>query len=368
MKPAPSSSKSEERIAKTPCHNPVKKTGVRGLITLTLIVIGAMAPAATATNPASAITNDDNSAEKTSVALPGVMISHTPVPVHPFVDSAALQKSKLEIFVSDAGSNVVYIYNQHGKLLGQLTGLSEPQGITSDGKGNLYVADTADNDIKIYAPPYKHAPKVLNDPGQYPTDVSALDDGAFLAVTNIISASGGPGSVTLYKKGHTGPTISSSDFARMYFCAFDAKGNLYVDGEDASGNFVIGEIPHLTTGGKKLKTLSYNATIGFPGGIAVTTGGKIAILDQEADAIYTFNPPVKGSLGSPIATTPLDGASGPATFAFTQSNKDLWTIDAGADSAAVDEFAYPAGGNPVKTVPVNEGELIGIAIVPAAKP
>src|ERR1700733_4245469 len=117
MKPAPSTSKSEERIARTPSHNPVKKTGVRGLLTLTLFMTGLISPAATATNPASA-TNDDNSAEKTSVALPGVMISHTPVPVHPFVDSAALQKSKLEIFVSDAGSNVVYIYNQHGKLLG----------------------------------------------------------------------------------------------------------------------------------------------------------------------------------------------------------------------------------------------------------
>jgi hypothetical protein len=52
------------------------------------------------------------------------------------------------------------------------------------------------------------------------------------------------------------------------------------------------------------------------------------------------------------------------TFAFTQNNKDLWYVDA-YNQDAVGEYAYPAGGNPVKTLPVAGG---GIAIVPAEIP
>ena len=152
----------------------------------------------------------------------------------------------------------------------------------------------------------------------------------------------------------------------MYFCAFDADGNLYVDGENSSGQVVIGEIANATNGGKKFKTLKYTGTtIGFPGGIAVTTHDKIAILDQESSTIYTFNQPVKGSLGNPIATTVLTGSSDPVTFAFTKSNKDLWGADAGNPGIA--EFAYPAGGNPIKSFSEG-GEPIGVALVPAEQP
>jgi hypothetical protein len=106
-------------------------------------------------------------------------------------------------------------------------------------------------------------------------------------------------------------------------------------------------------------------TIGFPGGIQVTTHDKIAILDQESATIYTFNQPVNGSLGSLIATTELTGASDPVTFAFTASNKDLW--GASAATTGVAEFAYPAGGNPVKEF-MEGGEPIGVALVPAEQP
>jgi hypothetical protein len=344
--------------------NLVNKTGiVLALIALTLIATTMMTQAAA--NPTTAISNDDNSAGNTaSVARPGV-VSHGPIAVHTFVDVAALEKSKIEIFVSDAENNVVNIYNTSGKLLGQIAGLSEPQGIAADGKAYLYVVNTADSDIQIYAPPYNKPPKKLGDPGQYPAGVAVTYNGEFVAVSNIISVSGGPGSILIFKNGKAGFKISSSALARVYFIAFDAKGNLYADGENSSGQVVIGEIANATKGGKKFKTLTYNATIGFPGGIQVTTDDKIAIADQESATIYTFNQPDKGSLGSPIATTVLTGSSDPVTFAFTKSNKDLWTADAGL--AGLAEFAYPVGGSPIKSFSEG-GEPIGVALVPAEQP
>ena len=343
----------------------MRKTGiVVALIALALIATTMMTQASA--NPATAITNDDNSARNTaSVARPGV-VSHGPIAVHPFIDVAAMQKSKIEIFVSDAEDNVVNIYNTSGKLLGQIAGLSEPQGIAADGKANLYVVNTADSDVQIYAPPYTNPPTILADPGEYPAGVAVTYNGEFVAVSNIISTSGGPGSILIYKKGKAGFKISNSILARVYFCAFDADGNLYVDGENASGQVVIGEIANATKGGKKIKRLTYDGTtIGFPGGIQVTTHDKIAIMDQDSSTIYTFNQPVKGSLGSPIATTVLTGSSDAVTFAFTASNKDLWGADAATTGVA--EFAYPAGGNPVKSF-TEGGEPIGVALVPAEQP
>ena len=304
-----------------------------------------------------------DSAKTTSLARPDLVLGG-PIAVHPFLDVAAMQASGTKIFVSDALNNAVDIYNTSGKQLGQITGFIEPQGLAADAKGNLYVADTANSRIQIYAPPYTGTPTTLGDPGQYPVDVAVLNNGEYVAVTNIISTSGGPGSVTLYKKGKAVKTISSSSWARVYFNGFDAKGNLYVDGENSAGSTVVGEIAKLTTGGKTLRTLTYNGTIGFPGAVVVTTASKIAIADQVAATIYTYNPPKHGSLGNPIHTTPLTGSGDAAAFAFTKNNKDLWTSDAASVDLA--EFAYPAGGSPLKTFAVTGGG--GIALVPAQVP
>jgi DNA-binding beta-propeller fold protein YncE len=355
------------KISKTLRRNPVKKTAVvPALIALTLLVTTTMTQAAMGTNPTTVITNHDNSGENiTSVKRPGA-VSGGSIYVHPFIDLAAIRESKIEIFVSDAENNVVNIYNTSGKLLGQIVGLSEPQGLASDGKANLYIADTANSRIQIYAPPYNKKPTTLGDPGEYPSGVAVTYNGEFVAVANILSTTGGPGDILIFKKGKAGFKIVSSALARPYFCAFDAKGNLYVDGENSAGQVVIGEIANATKGGKKFETLRYTgAAISFPGGIVATTRDKIAILDQEASTIYTFNQPVKGSLGSPIATTVLTGASDIVTFAFTASNKDLWGADAGTTGVA--EFAYPASGNAIKSFSEG-GEPIGVALVPAEQP
>jgi hypothetical protein len=300
--------------------------------------------------------------QKTTVALPSAP-THEAIAVHAFVDVQGIEEAAVKIFISDAANNVVNIYNPKGKQLAQLTGFSEPQGLATDGKGNLYVADTANSRIQIYAPPYTKAPKSLADSGQYPAGVAVFNNGAVIAVTNIISTSGGAGSVTIYKKGKAGAAISNANFARVYFDGFDAKGNLYIDGSNSGGSVVIGEIAKATTTGKRIAVLTTKNSIVFPGGVAVTTAGKIAIDDQDAASVYTYNAPVKGSLGNPSKTTALTGSTDAVTFAFTSNDKDLWTADAANANSA--EYAYPKGGAAVTTISVTGGEPIGVAITPA---
>jgi NHL repeat len=303
-----------------------------------------------------------DSRKPTSVARPDV-VAPGRITTHAFVDSDGMQAASVKVIVSDAVNNVVNVYNPAGKQLAQLTGFIEPQGLATDAKGNLYVADTVNSRIQVYAAGFKKAPKTLSDPGQYPAGVAVMNNGQFVAVTNIIDVNGGPGSVTLFKKGKAGKAILNSTFARVYFCGFDAKGNLYIDGSDVNGSTVVGRIANLTTGGKTIKVLKTGNTISFPGGVAVTTAGKIAIDDQSGAAIFTYNAPKNGSLGNPVKTTGLTGVSDTVTFAFMANDKDLWTADAGNEASY--EFKYPAGGSALHTISVPGGQPIGVAVVPA---
>jgi hypothetical protein len=272
---------------------------------------------------------------------------------------------KAAVIVSDVGTNDVYAYSAAGKVVATLTGFSEPQGLASTKAGSFYIANTGDSNIPLYNSSFKKV-TTLKDPNQYPAGVSYEETSGAVAVTNIISTAGGAGSVSFYAKGKTTPckTVSNSDWARIYFDAFNAKGTLFIDGEDPNGDVLVGEI----TGGcnaKAITTLKTSNAIEFPGGVQVTKSGDIAIDDQEGYAVYTYKPPVKGSLGTPVSTTALSGASDPVTYAFTSTEKDLWTADAGLEAA--EEYAYTAGGSPLKA---ESGltEPIGVATTPVEVP
>jgi len=302
-----------------------------------------------------------------SVARPGVVVGPA-IGAQPFVNVKAIQAAGTKVFVSDYLNGVVNIYNTAGKQLGQITGFSGPQGLATDLKGNLYVADTNNSRIQVYAPPYKKAPKTLADPGYFPAGVAVVTIGTttYVGVSNICSApSCGQGGFIVYKNGKSKGAFQSSNINRVYFCGFDAKGNLYADGQDSSGNGVYGVVPGATKNKTTYNLDTLGNSIVFPGGVEVTTKGKIAIDDQSGAAIYTYNAPKGGTFGTPIATTPLTGAGDTVTYAFMSNDKDVWTAD--ALNAASFEFAYPAGGSPVKTISVTGGEPIGVAVVPAQK-
>jgi NHL repeat-containing protein len=305
-------------------------------------------------------------ADRTSVVRPGI-VQGTPIGVHPFINVKAIQASGT-IAVSDYLDGVINLYDTTGKQTGQITGLSGPQGMAADAKGNLYVANTNTGQIFVYAKPYNKAPKMLTDTGYYPAGVAVYSKGknTWVAASNICSnPSCGQGGFTIFKNGKAGKPITSSAISRVYFLGFDAKGNIYADGETSAGGVVVVELAKAISGGKTVTALTTSNSISFPGGVQVSSKGLIAIDDQLGAAVYSYKAPVKGSLGSPVDTTPITGSSDPVTFAFTSTDKDLWTADAGL--AAADEFAYPAGGSDVMSIAVG-GEPIGVAVVPAQKP
>jgi hypothetical protein len=300
--------------------------------------------------------------QTTSVLRPGVNRVVTPDLSDGFADPDAAKKAA--VIVSDSGTNDVYVYTTAGKLTATITGFNEPQGMGGDAAGDVYVADTGNSNILVYPNTYKKVKATLTDPGQYPVGVDVSVAGV-VGVTNIISTSDGAGSVSFYAKGATSPcvTVANSNWGRVYFGAFDKAGNFYIDGESSGGAVLAGVVK----GGCKAKaitTLTTSNAISFPGGVAVSPTGKIVIDDQSGAAIYTYNPPVKNSLGTPT-TTPLTGVSDPVTFAFTKTATDLWTADAGLASSQ--EFKYPAGGSAIKSI-TGLTEPIGVVVTPLEVP
>ncbi len=296
-----------------------------------------------------------------SVLRPGVPEVHSNLPATAFVRNEISAKGGASIIVSDASDNVVDIFNAAGVQTAQLTGFSLPQGLALDTAGSLYVADTNNSRIQVYAAGFKGTPTTINDPGEAPVSVT-IDSKGNLGVANILTTSSGPGSVSFFNKGGTLlTTLSNPNFAKVLFDAFDDKGNLYIDGTNASGAFVAGEVVGGVSG-MAITILTTGNSVGFPGGIAISSMHKIALDDQENLEIFTYNAPVKGSLGMPIATTPLTGAGDPISFAFTRTNKHIWVADAAhAESSApvepnkflvssADKYRYPKGGATSKDI------------------
>ncbi|MGA8100448.1 MAG: hypothetical protein WB810_17485 [Candidatus Cybelea sp.] len=270
------------------------------------------------------------------------------------------------IFVPDIDNVVgIYLQSKGNAQVGQILGdVYVPNSVETDSAGNLYVASGASQTVPVFAPPYTKAPKaILFDTGYAPTDVAVSSSG-MIAVANY------PTSVTFYRKNSTKPcaTVTDPSFSgSLHAAAFDHEGNLYVQGgQNGSNSFsVIGEI----VGGCKatsLQVLTTSNTLGGPGGIKVDKQGRIAIGDQKAAAIFAYNPPTSGSLGSPVTTTLLQATPSLQNFAFVASGRDLYTADF---NKTVAEYVYPAGGAPIDSfVSFSQATISGVAVTPPLVP
>jgi hypothetical protein len=275
-----------------------------------------------------------------------------------------------QVIVSDSFANTVRVFDGEGRLQTRLKkGINAPFGLTTDSAGNLYVANSQGANVLVYSQPYKSISRTLNEPGRYPLDVAVSKAGLVGVMTE--TAPSGPGNVTFYKKGSTSEcaNVSDSNWNEVSFGAFDAFGNLFVDGVDREGNPLVGEV----SGGcaaTSLTTLSVGNTMSGVAGVQVVHG-NILILNQNyttfTPEIYTYAPPSGGSLGSPIATTKLSAGIEMESFAMTRDDRHLWIAHSDVAYGRI-EYTYP-GGRFVKSF--NEPRLVnafGIAVNPAASP
>ena len=250
------------------------------------------------------------------------------------------------LYVSSHSWVSVYRYPQ-GHLLGKLKGFDLASGQCVDSSSNVYVTDYVTSQIVEFPHGGRKRLRVLSMPGANGCSIDPTTGN--LAVSSL-----GSTGVWIFKNAKGTPTkYQNSQFLYYYDCAYDPKGNLFVDGMSTigTGSFVFAE---LLKNGNQLKVVTLNQYIGWPGGMQ-WDGQHLAIGDQVAPAIYQFS--INGSKGTKVGTTPL-GSHTFDTLQFWVQGRTVITSTACHDvgcgrtkrGSAVMFFNYPAGGKATKII------------------
>jgi hypothetical protein len=151
------------------------------------------------------------------------------------------------LYVSDQdapGKLLAFSYPQ-GELVGEVTVPSDyPGGLCSDSVGDVFVT-TFGSYSQSYVYEYAHGGTepvaTLADPGS--ANGCAVDRRTGnLAVTNYL-VGGSSGDVAIFQGAKGSPTTYFDDqIRRYYYCTYDDKGDLFVDGPAAAPE--IGELPY----------------------------------------------------------------------------------------------------------------------------
>jgi hypothetical protein len=266
------------------------------------------------------------------------------------------------LFISDPGAGNVDIFTMPALALkGQITGLSVPQGMCSDSRtGFVWVADTG----ALTMQEYDRNGTLLNtldDPAGFPGSCAVDPTTGNLAVTDIVDFTGN-GTVLIYA-GSTGPPsqqLRNPDMLLASFAGYDGGGNLYVDGFDTFGNFILSES---TPGSGALSTLTVTGgALFWPGMVQWNiVAGDLVVGDQTCNNTPTtclYSMAVSGPNASITGVTNLQDSSGNPICDMAEGVVGrLGKMSAAGssynactgDPNSVDRWHFPAGGLPTNS-------------------
>jgi len=271
------------------------------------------------------------------------------------------------LYVSDArGSVYMYTYPA-GKLVGLIRGFHSPAGLCSDSKGNVFVVNTNDLDVLEFKHGGTKSIQELNDFGHYPVGCAVDPKSGDVAVANYASTlSLGPGSVSIFHGGHGIPSSYQNEaFNAYFFCGYDDKGNLFVDGADyGSYNTKFAELAY---GSSNLNSVTLDQTIGYPGGV-MWDGKYLAVQDTYTRTVYRFK--MAGSKGTSVGSVNFKGNNTGLLTQFWLDGSSI-LMPFGTLPRAVRKvgyWPYPKGGPLSQSYGVKKSnELVGITISVANK-
>lgn len=158
------------------------------------------------------------------------------------------------------------------------------------------------------------------------------------------------GQVVIFKNAAGLGKVYNTPLYKEYFNGYDSTGNLFADGEDASGNFQLVELPF---GHTKFVTIKTSNSPEFPGSVQ-WDGIFLTVFDQLASATYRYT--VSGTTATLKKTVQYSGAGDCAQTWIVKGL--LYCGDAGNNDGEV--FKYPAGGSPIATFTGSFDEPLGV--------
>jgi hypothetical protein len=170
-------------------------------------------------------------ASQPPIGAPGDAVAHPSI--HAFDRSSWISPdadpNRPWLYVASNSNNKIDIYDVQQlrlKKIGQVTDfIDQPEGITVDGKGTLYVSEGVGM-VEIY-PAGSKAPTLTLSQGLTNANDAVTDADGNVYVAN---SGGSIADVVVYPAGQTTPseTITSDLFSRPYGEVFDPSGDLYV--------------------------------------------------------------------------------------------------------------------------------------------
>jgi hypothetical protein len=265
------------------------------------------------------------------------------------------------LYISDGSTYDVYVYSYpSGKLVGTLTGFTEPTGECVDKTGDVFITTSTfygTGTIFEYAHGGTQPIATLSDPDGNPRGCSVDPTTGNLAVTNFASASGG-GSVSVYTDAEGTPSAyTDSAIYTYFFCGYDREGNLFIDGRSYGGATQFAELPD---GQETFTNISLNQSIGYPGGVQ-WHGKYVAVGDQDVNVIYQFT--ISGGMGSKARSTLLTGAGDVVQFWIDGAK----VVGPDSQNSDVGFWKYPAGGTATKIITEDLSDPYGAVVSKAKK-
>jgi hypothetical protein len=269
---------------------------------------------------------------------PGINLLHNTRPAHGTPSYDAKGASKLA-YVCNLGAGEIDVFRQKGKdqqpIATITNGILGPGGLTTDRKGNLYVADEGPISgkwtVQVYAPGATSPTKSYTTDLSTPTDTAVAKDGTvYIANFNGLSN----GWVAVYPKGKVSEEYRLSDFGggAPLSVALDSKENLYVMYDVNNGSAVNEYKPGAKTG------TNLNLAFGSGGGIQVDPDGNILVAQQLNPSEILIFPPGQTQ---PSKTISMPGGGEPFNFALNHKSKALFAAEY-FSANQVDRFAYPS--------------------------
>lgn len=253
-------------------------------------------------------------------------------------------RSENLLYLSDGSFGNVYVFAYpDGKVVGEFTGLKEPQGVCSDVAGNVYVVLAGSATIEEFAHGGSTPLRTLADPAGTPLGCAVDPSSGDLAVVNTSGLSGGAPNVAIYRHARGKPAGYSTTAAALYFCSFDDAGNLFVDGASASGS---GELFELSKGAKELSTIVVNGSLDPTGGVQ-WNGNALDVGDRSGGSghasVYALA--IDHGKARVLRATPLDGDNDIESF-WIQGRQ---IAGGNLVEGTLAYWNYPRGGNSTKS-------------------